>query len=186
MRSIQVIRNAVKDLDLYPPEIHMVPGYGRIYDDIWPLNIAGMYCNDLTDLVKPYLDERYPDGWEANTHMILMTNWHAYLGHWHRDAPPYEEDTIIMLCLAGHDKLELDYAGPYCPDLIMGDLLLMPAATIHRGRCDSYRRTYHARVGPKGKVMPESPMDVIPPMTVTRFLKRTYRTLRYYATHRLG
>jgi hypothetical protein len=159
-------------------------GYGRIYDDMWPLNIAGLYCNDLTHFLKVHLDRLYPDGWEANTHMFLMTQRYPYRGQWHVDAPPYEEDTIVLWCLAGHDELEYAYQPMpgryYLSDLHAGDILLLPATTWHRGRCSTHRMTYHCRVGPKGKVMPESPMDVLPPMTVKRFFGRTYRTIRYW------
>ena len=152
--------------------------YGRIYDDLWPENIAGYYCADLTALIKEQLDARYPGGWEANTHMLLITQTYPYLGQWHVDAPPYEDDSIALLCLAGLDELE--YGPGRQAHLRPGDSLLLPASTPHRGRCSTYRVTYHCRIGPKGKVMPESPMDVLPPMTMRRFFRRTYRTLRYW------
>ena len=153
--------------------------YGRIYDDIWPLNVAGRYCCDLTALIKDKLDARYPEGWEANSHMLLLTHeGHPYLGTIHADAPPHEDDTIVMLCLSGYDELE--YAPYERANLLPGQCLLLPASTPHRGRCSTYRITYHCRVGPKGKVMPESPKDVLPPMTVRRFFGRTWRTLKYW------
>lgn len=154
--------------------------YGRIYNDLWPLNVSGFYCADMTVLIKDRLDQRYPDGWEANTHMLLVTDRYPYFGKWHRDAPPYEEDTIALLCLAGFDELE--YGIGYCQraNLLPGQSLLLPAATPHRGRCSTHRITYHCRVGPKGKVMPESPMDTLPPMSIKRFIRRTYYTLKYY------
>ena len=165
--------------------------YGRIYDDLWPENIAGYYCAEMTALVKDKLDARYPGGWEANTHMLLMTQHYPYLGQWHHDAPPYEDDTIVLICLAGHDELEFydssypllqKYVLPYVQsaDLYPGQSLLLPASLPHRGRCTTYRITYHCRAGPKGRIMPESPMDKLPPMTARRFFGRTWRTLKYW------
>lgn len=152
--------------------------YGRIYDDLWPENIAGYYCADLTALVKDKLNARYPGGWEAHTHMLFLTQHYPHLGRWHQDAPPYEEDSIVLLCLSGLDELE--YGPGQQANLRPGDSLLLPASTPHRGRCSTYRVTYHCRVGPKGQVMPESPMDVLPAMTIKRFMRRTYNTLRYW------
>ena len=152
--------------------------YGRIYDDLWPENIAGYYCGDLTALVKDKLDARYPEGWDANTHMLLLTQHYPYLGNWHQDAPPYEADSIVLLCLAGYDELE--YGPGQCANLHPGESLLLPASTPHRGRCSTYRITYHCRVGPKGKTLPESPMDKLPAMSLKRFAKRTYNTIKYY------
>ena len=153
--------------------------HGRIYDDIFPLNIAGRYCCDLTLLVKEQLDYIYPDGWEANTHMLLLTREGApHVGNWHVDAPPYEEDHIVMISLSGEDEIELEGMPPH----IMRPMesLIFPAGTRHRGRCSTHRITYHCRVGPTGKVMPESPMDKLPPMTIRRFFGRTWRTLKYW------
>jgi hypothetical protein len=151
---------------------------GRIYQDIWPLNLAGLYCADLTGLWKAQLDMLYPDGWEANTHMLLLTLTIPYLGQWHVDAPPYADDTILLACLAGKDELE--WGEGYHDALLPGQVLLMPAWTRHRGRCSTFRVTYHCRVGPKGRTMPESPPDRLPPMTVKRFIRRTLSTLSYY------
>ena len=164
---------------------------GRIYDDIWPLNISGLYFSDITlpDVVTDRLDALYQDGWEINTRLMLYTLRAPYYGQWHRDAPPYEQDRIVLLCVAGHDELEYAYQPRpgryYIADLHAGDIMLMPAATWHRGCCRSQRITYHCRVGQKGKILPESPMDKLPPMTMRRFFGRTWRTLRYYA-NRLG
>ena len=156
---------------------------GRIYDDIWPLNVAGRYCCDMTMFAKDQLDERYPEGWEANSHMLLMTHEGSpYLGKWHVDGPPYKDDSILMICLAGHDELEY-YTTPYISyqsTMNPGDIALFPVTTEHRGRCSTYRITYHCRVGPKGKIMPESPRDQLPVMSLRRFFGRTWRTLRYY------
>ncbi len=184
MREVQIIRNAVKVIPHIPTSND---GYGRIYDDIWPLNIAGRYCSNYVWLVTPYLNKLYPQGWDANTHMVLQTNpGYPYYGNWHQDAPPYDDDTIVMLCLEGHDDLfyrrdiHENRKGIWHADLCPGDLLLMPATTQHQGRCMTHRKTYHCRVGPKGKVMPESPMQLLPPMTLRHFVGRTWRTLRYY------
>ena len=158
--------------------------YGRIYDDIWPLNVAGRYCMDLTLLVKDQLDARYPDGWEANTHMLLLTQeGYPYKGQWHRDAPPYEDDSILMICLAGYDEFQhqIDY-NTLLEHLLPGQSILFPASSLHRGICSTWRITYHCRVGPKGKIMPESLRDQLPVMSVRRFFGRTWRTLRYYLT----
>ena len=152
---------------------------GRIYDDIFPLNVAGRYCCDLTSLAKDLLDSRYPDGWEANSHMLLMTHEdYPYLGNWHRDAPPYEDDSILMICLSGKDDIEIE--GYPTHSLSPKGYVLFSAGARHRGRCSTHRITYHCRVGPKGKVMPESPKDHLPPMTLRRFLGRCWRTLLYH------
>ena len=178
-KRVQVVREVVNPNALSIAAIY--PGYGRIYDDIWPRNIAGLYCTDSTLALKPYLDQLYPDGWEANSHLLLITLY-PHLGPWHRDAPPYEEDTIVMLCVIGFDELEyaVHESASVQANLCPGDLCLLPASTYHRGRCSTTRLTYHCRVGPKGKIMPESPMDKLPPMTIRRFLGRTWRTLKYW------
>jgi hypothetical protein len=192
MRDVQIIRGAVKAIPTIP--VH-TDTRGRIYDDLWPLNIAGRYCSNYAWLVAHHLRPLYPNGWNAHDSMILTTSRYPYSGRWHRDAPPYEEDTIVLLCLDGWDELE------WCEDasavagtrqrpphpqrhtfanLYPGDLLLLPASTWHRGRCSTNRITYHVRVGPKGRTMPESPPDRLPPMTLKRFVKRTLSTLSYY------
>ena len=151
---------------------------GRIYDDIWPLNVAGRYCSDMTSLVKDKLDAIYPEGWEANSHMLLMTHeGYPYQGTWHHDgSSEYPDDSIVLICLSGQDDIE----GPVKYSLYPSERVIFPASQPHRGCCLSYRVTYHCRVGPKGKVMPESPKDVLPPMTLRRFLGRTWRTIKYY------
>ena len=158
---------------------------GRIYDDIFPLNVSGRYCCDLTWMVKDKLDKLYPEGWEANSHLLLITNeGYPYIGQWHRDAPPYWDDSIVMICLSGYD--EIGYSGPgFHANLKPGESFIFPAGLIHRGNCSTHRITYHCRVGPKGKIMPESPPDALPPMTLRRFLGRLWRTLRYHVRQSL-
>ena len=154
---------------------------GRIYDDIFPLNVAGRYCCDMTSLIKDQLDSCFPDGWEANTHMLLMTHeGYHYKGEWHHDGhPQYLGDVIALLCLSGRDEIE--YEDQLKSYLYPGECLLLAAAASHRGRCSTHRITYHCRVGPKGKIMPESPRDQLPKMTLRRFFGRTWRTIKYYA-----
>ena len=164
---------------------HGLIRHGRIYDDRWQLNISGLYFSDITlpHIVTDRFDVLYPDGWDINTRLMLYTLRAPYSGQWHRDAPPYEDDMIVLLSIWGHDELEYAYQHPgryYVADLHAGDIMLMPAATWHRGHCSTNRITYHCRVGPKGKVMPESPMDKLPPMTIRRFFGRTWRTLKYW------
>ena len=133
--------------------------YGRIYDDLWPINLAGV---DF-----------------GNHIIILCTTRYPYDGQWHCDAPPGEEDTIILLCVDGLDELEYLNGVVQYANLRPGDVCLLPARTWHRGHCSTHRITWHMRVGPDWKPISEQPA-FLPPMTLRRFLGRTWRTLSYY------
>lgn len=195
MRDVKIIRGVLSGMPLWGHQL----GFGRIYDDVWPLNVAGVYCTNLTRLIKSHLDALYPDGWDATNSIMLYTTRYPYSGRWHEDSGQYPDDTICLLCVDGYDELEyvdmLWHESGYMKDrdgsrykipwanhanLRPGDILLMPAATWHRGRCSTNRITYHVRVGPKGRTMPESLPDRLPPMTFKRFIRRTLSTLSYY------
>ena len=224
MRDVQIIRGAIQpgDYGAIQPgdELNHLHGlartwirlaedgqhpYARIYDDLWPLNLAGIEAVPLPRYVEHILaravKDLYPHGFTMTTSIILCTTRYPYCGQWHRDAPPYEDDTIVLLCVDGHDDLEYHLGGAqwtcdhtghptflswtgdcqtHYADLAPGDLCLLPAATWHRGHCSTHRITWHVRVGPKGNTMPESPPAVLPPMTLRRFIRRTVCTSCYY------
>ena len=178
---------------------------GRIYDDLWPLNLAGVEAVGLPlmfeRIVDRYAKQMYPQGYTYSNAFILCTTRYPYQGTWHRDAPPYEDDTIALLCVDGCDELEYhqggaewvrwqdkqlhsrwtgDCAKQYA-DLQPGDLCLLPAATWHRGRCTTQRITWHVRVGPQGHTFQEQHCGcALPEMSVKRFLRRTIGTAGYY------
>ena len=156
---------------------------GRIYDDLWPLNLAGVEGVVLPlmfeRIVDRYAKDLYPNGYSYSNALILCTTRYPYCGQWHADAPPYEDDTIALLCVDGYDEME--YAGGYRANLNAGDLCLLPAAMPHRGRCTTNRITWHVRVGPKGNTFPNPYCGCqLPPMSVKRFLRRTICTACYY------
>ena len=160
---------------------------GRIYDDLWPLNLAGVegvvLPLMLEQIVDRYAKQMYPHGYTYSNALILCTTHYPYSGHWHQDAPPYEDDTIALLCVDGLDELwyKDKYGWPFCAQLGPGDLCLIPAATQHKGQCSTQRITWHVRVGPKGNTFPDPHCGCrLPPMTVKRFIRRTVCTACYY------
>ena len=191
MRDVQIIRHAA----IFPQLTQLcVLGqhwiakveagqyrYARYYDDLWPLNISGVEGIELPDELMQVVIRHMGRAIDFSTPLVLCTTRYPYLGQWHRDAPPYEDDTIVLLCLDGVDELQYkDDHLAYCPTLHPGDLCLLPAATWHRGFCSTHRITWHVRVGPKGNTMPESPPAILPPMTLRRFIRRTVCTACYY------
>ena len=159
--------------------------YARYYDDLWPLNISGVEGIELPYELMQVVIRHMGRAIDFSTPLVLCTTRYPYLGQWHQDAPPYEDDTICLLCVDGLDELEYmnypDHPGRYdIANLRPGDLCLLPAAARHRGRCSTHRITWHVRVGPQGRTMPASPPSVLPLMTVRRFIRRTVGTACYY------
>ena len=209
MRDVQIIRGAVTGHEL--EWFQNVAGlwkfvtewgtyqHARIYDDLWPLNISGIEGVGLPYALRLLIEKYLGDNLDMMHSIILCTTHYPHKGMWHRDAPPYEDDTICLLCVNGYDELEYHYGdgrwrkfhgdmrheftgdcATQHADLFPGDLCLLPAATWHRAKCTTHRITWHVRVGPQGKSMPESPPAILPPMTLRRFIRRTVCTACYY------
>ena len=191
MRSVQIIRQAMNEPDLGCLKsiaklwLHVTESgthrQARYYDDMWPLNLSGVEGVDLPFPLRELIEQYLGPDLDMTHSLILYTTRYPHLGKWHHDAPPYEDDTICLLCVDGLDELEYKSDVIIWPTYLMpGDLCLLPAATWHRAKCSTHRITWHVRVGPKGKTLPESKPSLLPPMSLRRFVSRTVRTARYY------